>query len=159
MADKRITDVDFVESLNSNESFFINQNNAIKQVKRNDITFYVPNGGTGKQSVTIGNFLVGNGTEPMQEKTPAEVLKLIGGISANPLSIYLSALNWSNMTQTVNVSEATENGVMFISPAPESHVDYNDAGVYCSAQADGILTFACSETPMVDLAVNVLILN
>ena len=47
MANKRITDVDFVESLNSNESFFINQNNAIKQINKGDIVFEIVNGGTG----------------------------------------------------------------------------------------------------------------
>lgn len=47
MANKRITDVDVVSSLNSNESFFINQNNAIKQINKNNIVFGVNNGGTG----------------------------------------------------------------------------------------------------------------
>lgn len=47
MADKRITDVDFVDSLNSNESFFINQNNSIKQVSKSNLVFDMVNGGTG----------------------------------------------------------------------------------------------------------------
>lgn len=38
----------------------------------------VPHGGTGKESVTAGSFLVGNGTGAMVEKTPAEVLADIG---------------------------------------------------------------------------------
>lgn len=38
----------------------------------------VESGGTGKDSVTAGNFLVGNGTEAMVEKTPAEVLGILG---------------------------------------------------------------------------------
>ena len=29
MANKRITDVDYIDSLNSNESFFVNQNNSL----------------------------------------------------------------------------------------------------------------------------------
>lgn len=47
MADKRITDVDFLDSLNSDESFFVNQNNTLKQVKRSNVTFEIINGGTG----------------------------------------------------------------------------------------------------------------
>lgn len=47
MADKRITDVDFLGSLSSDESFFINQNNSIKQIKKGNITFDIVNGGTG----------------------------------------------------------------------------------------------------------------
>lgn len=74
MANKRITDVDFVDSLNSNESFFINQNNAIKQINKGNviddivdgIAFDIANGnniigvqplitGTAGQFVVIGN--------------------------------------------------------------------------------------------------------
>lgn len=40
-------------------------------------------GGTGKTSVTENNFLVGNGQSTLQEKTPAQVLTLIGGASAS----------------------------------------------------------------------------
>lgn len=37
MANKRITDVDYIELLNSDESFFVNQNNAIKQINKKNI--------------------------------------------------------------------------------------------------------------------------
>lgn len=47
MANKRITDVDFLDSLNSNESFFVNKNNAIKQIAKSNIVFDIVNGGTG----------------------------------------------------------------------------------------------------------------
>lgn len=47
MADKRITDVDFVDSLNSDESFFINQNSSIKQINKSNVIFGITNGGTG----------------------------------------------------------------------------------------------------------------
>lgn len=47
MADKRITDVDFVDSLNSDESFFVNKNNSIKQINKGNIVFGIANGGTG----------------------------------------------------------------------------------------------------------------
>jgi hypothetical protein len=47
MANKRITDVDFLDSLSSNESFFVNQNNAIKQINKSNIVFDIVNGGTG----------------------------------------------------------------------------------------------------------------
>lgn len=47
MADKRITDVDFIESLNSDESFFVNQNSTLKQINKGNIIFEIANGGTG----------------------------------------------------------------------------------------------------------------
>lgn len=42
----------------------------------------VSKGGTGKSSVTSNSFLVGNGTSAFVEKTPSEVLSLIGGQAA-----------------------------------------------------------------------------
>lgn len=47
MADKRITDVDFIETLNSDESFFVNQNSTLKQINKGKIVFDIVNGGTG----------------------------------------------------------------------------------------------------------------
>ena len=46
-----------------------------------DHTQDVEHGGTGVTSVTANSFLVGNGTAAMMEKTPAEVLALIGAAS------------------------------------------------------------------------------
>ena len=43
-----------------------------------DGTLGVGNGGTGKSSVTANNFLVGNGSSALVEKTPTEVRTLIG---------------------------------------------------------------------------------
>lgn len=50
MANKRITDVDFLGSLNNGESFFVNQNNTVKQINKKNITFDIANGGTGATS-------------------------------------------------------------------------------------------------------------
>lgn len=47
MANKRITDVGIINSLNSDESFFVNQNGSIKQINKGNITFDIVNGGTG----------------------------------------------------------------------------------------------------------------
>ena len=76
-----------------------------------------------------------------------------------PVSVTLSASSWSNMTQTANVSGVTINSTVVVTPAPVSHSAYGEAGVYCSAQANGTLTFACTDTPKTNLTVNVLILN
>ena len=71
----------------------------------------------------------------------------------------LPAAGWANLFQTVSVDGVDIDNTIVVTPAPTSHAAYVEAGVYCSAQADGTLTFACSETPVVDLTVNVLILN
>lgn len=46
-------------------------------------TLGVARGGTGKSSVTSGNFLVGNGTSSLTEKTPAQVLSAIGAAASS----------------------------------------------------------------------------
>lgn len=47
MTTKRITDVDFLEKLDSNESFFVNKNNSIRQINKSNVVFDIVNGGTG----------------------------------------------------------------------------------------------------------------
>ena len=76
-----------------------------------------------------------------------------------PLAIILPASGWSNMMQTVSVNGVTEDNSIIPVPAPENHTVYCEAGVYCSAQSNGTLTFICSETPEVALTVNVLIFD
>lgn len=77
----------------------------------------------------------------------------------NSTSVSLSASNWSNMAQTVNVEGVTVNSTVVVTSAPENHISYGESGVYCSAQADGTLTFKCDSTPSKTLKVNVLILD
>lgn len=77
----------------------------------------------------------------------------------NSVSVSLGASKWSNNQQTENVSIITANSTLVVTPAPESHTAYGEAGVYCSAQGDGTLTFTCTVTPKDNLTVNVLILN
>lgn len=76
-----------------------------------------------------------------------------------PFLIFLLASNWSDMKQTVNIESVTEDNSIFPAPAPENYMAYCEAGIYCSAQANGTLTFTCAETPSVDLTVNILILD
>lgn len=40
MANKRITDVDSLNSLNGSESFFVNQNNSLRQISRENLNIY-----------------------------------------------------------------------------------------------------------------------
>ena len=63
MANKRITDVDYLDSLNNNESFFINQNNALKQINKKDIVFDIENGGTGATTIEAARDNLGITTE------------------------------------------------------------------------------------------------
>ena len=68
----------------------------------------------------------------------------------------LTITEWlNNNTQTVPVNGVTADNDIDISPAPSSHSKYCESGVYCSVQANGSLTFACSYRPTQTLTVNV----
>jgi len=67
----------------------------------------------------------------------------------------LASASWVNSAQTVNVTGMTGTATVWVSPAPASMTSYGTAGVYCSAQAAGTLTFTCTTTPTSDLTVNI----
>ena len=78
---------------------------------------------------------------------------------AKTASVSLASGSWSSNKQTVNVSGVTASNIVIVTPAPASLSAYGEAGVYCSAQAAGKLTFTCTDIPSVALDVNVIILN
>ena len=71
----------------------------------------------------------------------------------------LLAASWNSNTQTVNVTGVTASNIVFVSPAPASASDYAAAGIVCTAQASGTLTFTCATVPSNDITVNVVILG
>jgi len=86
-------------------------------------------------------------------------LKALIGNKQKKGSVSLLASNWSDMMQTVSVDGVTEDNSIIPVPAPENHTAYCEAGIYCSAQSNGALTFICSDVPTTDLIVNVLIFD
>jgi len=71
-------------------------------------------------------------------------------------TVTLPSANWSNSTQTISVADVTDSSSVLISPAPSSLTPSMAAGVYCSGQSDGRLTFTCGDTPSVDLTMNIM---
>lgn len=70
-------------------------------------------------------------------------------------TVTLTSAGWSSNTQTVSVTGMTASSIVWVSPAGASMSDYASAGVYCSAQASGTLTFTCSTAPSSDLTVQI----
>ena len=66
---------------------------------------------------------------------------------------------WTSNQQTVNVTGVTASNYVIVSPAPASYEAYCEAGIYCSAQASGTLTFKCDTAPTSSLTVNIMIVN
>ena len=77
------------------------------------------------------------------------------------VSATLSASGWDAdaKTQTVSVAGVTATANIIITAAPDSYMAYAEAGVRCTAQGAGTLTFACETVPTADVAANVLILG
>lgn len=73
-------------------------------------------------------------------------------------TVTLAAADWSSNTQTVNVTGMTADGIVMVGPAPTDHSEYTSAGIYCTAQASGALTFTCDSEPAGDIDVNVVML-
>lgn len=76
--------------------------------------FAVSDGGTGKSSLTAGSYLVGNGTNAVQEKTPEDVLADIGGAKKNEAIPTVSAVSSDGVNYTATVPELTSlyNGLI-----------------------------------------------
>ena len=73
-------------------------------------------------------------------------------------TITLTSAGWSSNTQTVNVTGMTADGVVMVSPDPTDQSAYTSAGILCTAQAAGTLTFTCDTVPSADIDVNVVML-
>ena len=81
--------------------------------------------------------------------------------SSYATSATLTAAGWDAdaKTQTVSVAGVTATANCIITAAPDSYMAYAEAGVRCTAQGAGTLTFACETVPTADVAANVLILG
>lgn len=113
---------------------------------------------SGKQEkITVSGLLKGNGS---------------GGVSAavagtdyqSPVksaTVTLSANAWSGNSQTINLANVATNSLVTVAPVPtaQNRTAYLEAGVYCSAQGAGTLTFVCEDVPSVNLNVNIQIIN
>ena len=149
MAGKRITDVDFIESLNSDESFFINQNSTIKQIKRSDVVFNINNGGTGATNAADARANLGI--------TPEN----IGAVTMMAVSAELLPDSaWVDNKQIVNVDGVTNDNVVIANPDPsvDNYKAYTECAVRCIAQSSGKLTFVCDYVPDTSIIVNILML-
>lgn len=142
MANKRITDVDFVDSLDSNESFFINQNNAIKQINKENVVFGVANGGTGATTVD-------------------EARVNLGAVAMSNTIVQLLPNGWVDNQQIASASGVTANNMVIISPdsTTDNYMAYIECNVRCIAQDEGILTFLCDEMPSTMLTINVAVFS
>ena len=88
-----------------------------------------------------------------------EVSKNIKNAAPDSKTVSLPVSGWVGGKQTVSVDGVTADEMqpIFVSPTPESFKVYGENGVYCSAQAEGKLTFTCESVPATTLKVNLTI--
>lgn len=117
-----------------------------------------PNEVSTTTATNISGILKGNGSTVQAAQAGADYAS-----PANGVTITLGVAAWTGaeapFTQTVNVTDMTDNANAVVSPAPASLIDYGAAQVRCIAQGSGTLTFACETAPESDLTVNVLIVG
>ena len=122
------------------------------------------NGWEGRAKLESGSTMV---TSQLTENsnaiaTTAFVHGLVDGVTKpKQVSVTLPASGWNAnaKTQTVNVSGVTATVNLIITASPDSYMAYAKAGVRCTAQGAGTLTFACETVPTADVAANVLIVG
>jgi hypothetical protein len=71
----------------------------------------------------------------------------------------LTVAGWSGNAQTATATGVTATNTVIVAPAPASAAAWAAAGVICTAQAAGSLTFTCTTAPTEALTANVLILG
>lgn len=136
-----------------------------------------PNTITAETTTTLTGLLKGDGTSvsaavsgadyvaPVAGKglssndyTTEEKTKLEGLSAPVARTATLTVAEWSGTTQTVSVTGVTADSILTVTYAPDSHDAWLDAGVYCSAQGAGTLTFTCDTVPTAALTANIVIL-
>ena len=90
---------------------------------------------------------------------PQPTAQDIGATVKTDRTATLTVADWSNKVQTVSVVGVTAANTIFVAPAPASAADYAAAGIVCTAQAAGTLTFECTTTPSSAITVNVVIFD
>ncbi len=172
---KRITDVDIIDSLNGDESFFVNQNSSIKQISKNDvfkdIIHPIENGGTGATTVasarnnlglgnTDGALPVANGgtgaTNAAESRVNLGITpKNIGAVEKVAFPVKTLGINWDGdsapYTQTITVDGILEEDNPHVTPIYSDVLEIAIAqkeswGMICRAiTGTNFITFICFE--------------
>ena len=82
-----------------------------------------------------------------------------GGVTMSTTTCTLGTSGWTSDSITVNATGVTASNNVIVAPAPASAADYAAAGIVCTAQGAGTLTFSRTSANDSSITVNVLILR
>ena len=108
--------------------------------------------------VTVDSVISDTSANPVQNKVISAALKLLESKHAAKTAT-LTAAGWSNKTQTVAVEGVTASNTVFVAPDSASQEVWGKAGIVCTAQAAGSLTFTCKSVPTAAVTANIVILG
>ena len=108
--------------------------------------------------VTVDSVISDTSANPVQNKVISAALKLLESKHAAKTAT-LTAAGWSNKTQTVAVEGVTASNTILVAPASDSQEVWGKAGIYCTAQSAGSLTFTCKNAPTAAVTANIVILG
>lgn len=83
----------------------------------------------------------------------------IGAVSADKIIAPIAASSWSSNQVTVSNSLITNDGIILVSPAPESYIEWGTCKVRATGQSSGALIFECDETPSVDITAYIVVIG
>jgi hypothetical protein len=158
--------ISYYEIINrlSSTSFAYNEGNQIVTIigmqftQPEVLSCFTISGGQGQNvSGTISDLVVNEDTVTNGHWEQVDV-QPAGSGSSTSTTASLVVANWSNNSQTVNVTGVTANNNVIVAPAPASQADYTTAGIICTSQGSGTLTFTCQSVPSSAITVNVLII-
>lgn len=108
--------------------------------------------------VTVDSAISDTSANPVQNKVISAALKLLESKHAAETAT-LTAAGWSNKTQTVTVEGVTASNTILVAPASDSQEVWGKAGIVCTAQEAGSLTFTCKSVPTAAVTANIVILG
>lgn len=77
--------------------------------------------------------------------------KLAPNSTHTVLTAVLPASGWQGNAQTVTLTGISASYDFIVAPAASNHIEWCEAGVYCSAAAANSLSFKCVDAPSADL--------
>ena len=118
-----------------------------------------PSGAAGKSAYAAAQDGGYTGTETAFNVALAQLENKADKAVRWAVTLYTSYWDTSSKTQSVTVTGITTDANCIITSSPDCYMAYAEAGVRCTAQGSGTLTFQYEEFPKQNLRANVLILG